>query len=110
MIQQASNRHASADKDHSSTQNLRVGMNEALTFHGLSFARGARRFKPGISRFTPFTVYRAVAGGWKKQGDGGLFTNNLHQDTLSSAPIKFTVENLLPRAEVEFGSDAFLSP
>ena len=70
MIEQALHRHASADKNHNSTQNLRVGINHALTFQGRSLAHSTRRFKPGISRLTRFMVLiqGAVAGSTGEAG------------------------------------------
>lgn len=49
---------------------------------------------------------------WSSQEDF-LFANNLHQYSLASSTIKFTVENLLPRSKIKFTTrygDNYLSP
>src|SRR6266566_2609798 len=45
MIEQALNRHTSADEHHGPTQNPRIGMDHTFTFHGRSLSHGARSFK-----------------------------------------------------------------
>src|SRR5688572_19407685 len=48
VIEKALYRHARADEDRRPAQNLRVGMDDAFTFHGRSLPQGPSRFKLSI--------------------------------------------------------------